>query len=569
MDPLPHLTEAIIRRHTDPQSFERGARYYNQGAILNPVRQGNELRAECEGSQYQPYRVSVTLGEQGITDYDCSCPRGGFCKHVVALLLTWVHEPDEFHVMAPVDELLAQHSREELIALVKEIIARQPDLVRLLELPLGPIDARPFDPEPFRRQVQYALSRDDAEWVARELERVRETADGYLEAGTPTAAGALYHLILDETLARFEEWWLEWDRDGDILILLQECAEGLGRCLEAGVADRESRRRWLEALLEAELEDIRLGGVDFATPAGQVVLERATDEEWVWIEDRLRKELAKASDWTRSSLVGFLAARRELTGREAEADALVLEQGTPEQRAFRLLDLERVDEAVRIAEQHFTDLPGLVKQFADALVQAGYGEAAAAYVAGQMRHERYAGLYGPWLARHFEQHGDRQAALDLWRRQFEASPALQTYQTVQELGIWEQLRPALLAALDPVRDAALLLDISLAEGDVARALEIARQPGAWIDSPHSLRLAQAAAADHPRAALDMYRRFAERAIAARSRGNYQIAAGYLQQVRDLQRRLGETADWEAYIAHLRQEHRRLRALQEELERARL
>lgn len=182
MDPLSHLAEASIRRHTDPQSFERGANYYRHGAILNPVRQGNELRAECQGSQYQPYRVTVTLDEQGITDYECSCPRGGFCKHVVALLLTWVHQPDEFHVMAPVDELLAKCSREELIVLVKEMIVRQPDLVRLLELPLGPIDDRPFDPEPFRRQVQYALSRDEAEWVARELGRVRETADGHLKS---------------------------------------------------------------------------------------------------------------------------------------------------------------------------------------------------------------------------------------------------------------------------------------------------------------------------------------------------------------------------------------------------
>lgn len=172
---------------------------------------------------------------------------------------------------------------------------------------------------------------------------------------------SLYHLILDETLTCFEEWWLEWDREGDILIVLQECAEGLRRCLEAGVADGDTRQHWLEA----KLEDIRLGGVDFATPASQVVLEQATDEEWAWIEDRLRKDLAKASDWTRSSLVGFLAARRELSGREAEAGALVLEHGTPRQRAFLLLGLGR------IAEQHFTDLPGLVKQFADALVGAG------------------------------------------------------------------------------------------------------------------------------------------------------------------------------------------------------
>lgn len=82
-----------------------------------------------------------------------------------------------------------------------------------------------------------------------------------------------------------------------------------------------------------------------------------------------------------------------------------------------------------------------------------------------------------------------------------------------------------------------------------------------------IRVAQAAEADHPRAALEIYRARAERAIAARGRGNYQVAAEHLLRVRALHRRLREEATWDSYIAHLREEHRRLRALQEELDRA--
>ena len=567
---LPTLTESDIRRHTDPRSFQRGMDYYYRGAILNPVRQGNELRADCRGSQYQPYRVTVTLSERGIVHYHCSCPRGGFCKHIVALLLTWVHEPDEFHVIAPLDDLLAQRSREELIALIKEMIAREPDLARLLELPLGPTDSRPFDLEPFRRQVQYALTREDPEWVARELEQVRQTASRYLAAGDPIAAGDLYALILDETTAHMEDWWPEWDRDGDISFVLQECAEGLDRCLEAGVADDAARRRWLEALLEAELKDIHLG-VDLDAPAGDVVLERATDEEWAWIEARLLQELQKAGEWARSSLVSLMAGRRELTGRKAEADAFLLEHGTPEQRAFRLVRLGRVEEAIRIAEEHFTDRPGLVTQFADALVEAGHGDAAAAYVTGQLRHERYTWTYRPWLARYFQERGDRSAALDWWRREFEMHPSLNTYRALRELateiGTWGRFRSDLLDALDPTRHAALLVDIALEEGDVGRGLEIARRPGTSLGWTQWERLARAAETDRPRDALEIYRRLAEHAIAKRGRENYKVAADYLRRVRDLYRKLGETAEWETYITHLRQEHRRLRALQDELNKA--
>jgi len=67
----------------DSASFERGERYYDRGAVIKPVSSGDGLRARCEGSSYEPYDVRVKLGSNGITDY--SCPRGDFCKHIVAV----------------------------------------------------------------------------------------------------------------------------------------------------------------------------------------------------------------------------------------------------------------------------------------------------------------------------------------------------------------------------------------------------------------------------------------------------------------------------------------------------
>src|SRR2546429_447885 len=55
-------------------------------------------------SQRSPYRVEATLCPTGgksartLADTFCSCPRGGFCKHLVALLLIWLHEPESFVV---------------------------------------------------------------------------------------------------------------------------------------------------------------------------------------------------------------------------------------------------------------------------------------------------------------------------------------------------------------------------------------------------------------------------------------------------------------------------------------
>jgi uncharacterized Zn finger protein len=570
---LSKLTESSVRQLASAQSFERGEGYRASGAVLEPQRRGNTLTARVRGSDYEPYRVTITLGPAGIANTRCNCPYdwGGICKHIVATLLTWVREPDSFRILAPIDDLLAERSKEDLIALIKEMIARQPDLARLMDLPLHPDSPVPFDLAAFSKQIGYALSRDDAEWAGRELAQIEAVADRYLEVGNLTHAGALYHLVLEETLTRFESWWLEWDEDGDVLGVLSGCAEGLDACLEQ-VDDPETRLPWLEVLLQADLQDTRLGGTDFTWPAGDVVLRQATDEEWTQIEARVRQEMQHASStWAREILVRFLTARLDATGQEAEANAFVLENGTPRQRAFLLLDLGRVEEAVQVAHQHFASLPGLVIDFANALADAGHGTVAAAYMAEQACHGRYNAHYHPWLARHFEEEGDQAAALELWHRRFEESPGFETYQELRrlgrELGTWESLRPILLAALDPVRQASLLLNIALDEEDVAWALTIASHPGAWFTPEALIRVAQAAEAEHPYSALEIYRSRAERAIAARGRANYQVAAEHLLRVRALHSRLSEETNWNTYITHLREEHRRLRALQEVLDRA--
>ena len=572
MKALPTLTESDIRRLAASQSFTRGEEYYASGVVSDLQMRGNTLTARVAGSQVEPYRVTITLGPGGIEDADCTCPydRGGICKHIVATLLAWVREPGSLESLASFDELLAGRSREDLIALVKAMIAQQPDLARLLELPLRPGSSVPLDLTAYRKQIRYALSREDAEWVGRELGRLREMADGYLEAHTPVTAGALYDLILRETLSRFEDWWLEWDRDSDILRVLGDCAEGLDQCLDQ-VSDPGVRQPWLEVLLNAQLEDVHLGGVEFAWPAGDVVLRRATDAEWTWIEDQLRQEIQRAGDWGRGALVGFLTTRLEAAGQDAQADALVLEQGTPRQQALRLLELGRVDESIDVARQHFDNLPGLAIDFADALVGAGHGEKAAAYMAEQLAHERHAGSYRPWLAHYSEEHGEPQAALALWRRQFEERPGLDTYQALRrlagELGIWASLRPTLLGSLDPLRQVSLQLEIALDEGDVAWALEIASRPGALLGHESRVRVARAAEADHPKAAVGLYCTEAGRLIAAQGRASYVVAAAHLLRARELHRRLGEETAWEAYVTRLRQDHRRLRALREELDRA--
>jgi len=279
-------TAAQIRQQTDPGSFERGSDYFRKGAILDPIRRGNLLRAESRGSSGGPYRVEATLAHGGQqrnpVDYACDCPRGGFCKHVVALLLTWAKTPERFSVRQPVAELLAGKNRDELVALVDLLLRRRPELEELLDIPLpvampaaergsGQGTLRSIEPRTIRRQVVAAFRSDDGGYdrddrygwyddegedhsaIAGELRPLVEVGDRYADAGQWANALTVYTAIVEEVLVHEEEFY-----DDDPLVeVVAACGVGLVRCLDAqpglDAADRldaDARAELVETLFE-------------------------------------------------------------------------------------------------------------------------------------------------------------------------------------------------------------------------------------------------------------------------------------------------------------------------------
>ena len=77
----------------------------------------------------------MRLDARGIAEADCSCPVGadGYCKHTGAVLLAWRRRPEDFAEVEELDQALGRRSKEELIALVKQMLQHQPDLDVLLE----------------------------------------------------------------------------------------------------------------------------------------------------------------------------------------------------------------------------------------------------------------------------------------------------------------------------------------------------------------------------------------------------------------------------------------------------
>lgn len=132
---LPYITSDQIQDRCTAQSFERGEDYFHEGTIGNPMLHGWTLSATCEGTAEYPYHVSVELMPTGIAAADCSCPYNyeGDCKHIVALLLTYVDTPEVIYSLDALLTALTEKPKETLLRVISELLKRSPEMVPVVQ----------------------------------------------------------------------------------------------------------------------------------------------------------------------------------------------------------------------------------------------------------------------------------------------------------------------------------------------------------------------------------------------------------------------------------------------------
>src|SRR4030067_63530 len=84
------LDRRALRRMAGARSFERGEEYFTDGQVGALVEHQGTIAAKGQGTR--PYRVKLWV-ENGEMGFSCTCPvgaDGAFCKHCVAVGLTWI-----------------------------------------------------------------------------------------------------------------------------------------------------------------------------------------------------------------------------------------------------------------------------------------------------------------------------------------------------------------------------------------------------------------------------------------------------------------------------------------------
>jgi len=131
----PQITESQIKRWVGDKVFGRGREYHEGGAIFSPRKTGFVLKAGYLGQSEGNYSIRVVCTPKTIKTAVCTCPFEdgvGRCKHVAALLLTWLSDPERFVEIEPMEKLLKYLSDRELRQLLLNLVHEQPQLELVL-----------------------------------------------------------------------------------------------------------------------------------------------------------------------------------------------------------------------------------------------------------------------------------------------------------------------------------------------------------------------------------------------------------------------------------------------------
>ena len=568
------MDEEAVRSHVGHRSFVRGRAYFEEGRVKQPQRdEAGHLTATCEGSRMGAYTVQATVGEGATMSAHCSCPVGGAgrCKHVAAVLLTWIHDPDSFTSHVGLDGRLAALTPDELRRALRMLIERDRELAWVLDVVAGPASVDELvDDEPYYDRTFSMLPE---EWGWRGTAAAGDALDGmvdigneFLASGQVARAGAVFRGALRAAVETYEQYHDE----GEISEPMAQCVAGLRDVLRELPADSPNRQPILDVLAQLVSFEYNYGGFDLDGGLSGVLRDVATEEERLAIAADCRAMLRAPglSSWDKEHLGGFIA-ELEMDSLDDEAFlALCRETGRDRDVVDRLMTLERHDEADEtVRSRGDYELLG----FADTFDRHRREQAFVGLLEERSPTTENT-LLLQWLVDHYAETGARGRALDLAERIFRLAPGTDAYDRAMGLASEDaaDVKSALLASLTRCDDRSARLRVLLHAGENDRA--VAEIKAAEAASHHfwGRELADAAGQltdTHPDVSAELFQRLAAGCIARKGRGSYREACIYMLELRRVWETAGDSDRFTQWLQVVKGKYRRLPALQDEIRKA--
>jgi uncharacterized Zn finger protein len=571
------LDEPNLRCLAGVRPYERGLDYAEAGRVGRLARDEEALEATVHGTRR--YRVRLWIDDGGGLAGSCDCPlgvSGAFCKHCVAAGLVAFEGGADVPRSISLEEVrahLAGLGKEELINL---LVAEAGEDERLLDrLRLRAVGGRDaLDLDAFRDAIDHAV--DPGGLI------------GYAEAYD-------YSRTVEEMIDSLRAL-LPRGHAAEAVGLIEHCAAAIERGAERvddsdgymSAAFDEVQRLHLEACELADLDPVGLAERLFS-------LMMATEYDLFYdpLDDYARllgergerryAELVRG-EWERLPVLSPEDGRRGRTGVSFEFIAEDARRPRDSYRLTRAMEIlaERsgnVEETVAVLSRDLS-LPYSFLRIAEVYAEAGHDDDALEWAERGMEAfpERPDHRLVAFLAEAHRQRGGHARAAELMWGLFSERPGLDSYRELkryaEEASQWEETRERALALFRDApadrghglgapawlihRDATELVRIHLWEGDATAGLRAAREGGCRQDV--WLELADALAPTEPWEAMIICREQVEPRIERKTKADYRDAVDLLVKVRDLMARTGDADEFPAYVAEIRERHKRKRNL---------
>ena len=621
--PVPKINESMIRKNVSDKSFERGKDYARSQSVQDLFWRDQTLQATVAGSTY--YRVSIGFNDRGIQSVKCSCPYdfGGWCKHIVAVLLVGMEQP-KIEERPSLSQMLENLDLKQTRKLLHNLATQSPDLVDLIDIQIqllnnitdtklksakSPSKSKAsktetqhpeIDRSPFRRQLAYALSKaihnyeysysdeDDpfTDTIYEEIEKTKV----FLEAGDNFRAFVMLYAIAEELCNYTEE--IE-NYLGDMANLTDHLDLEMAEAILWTDFSVKDRQKWLTAI--EGTQDKLCADLDFSLaaliqgwddPYLQAVLQgkekpKNLDHQSAKISTQFKRKRSTfqkggnvyVHEINHHQLVGIRLRILQAQERLDEYLNLAKDAGVFTNYVNMLLQLGRHDEAIAEAENVQDEDQAFA--IAQQLLEHGF-EKQALYIAHkglQLQEEdakRYqTGEFAEWTARLAESLGETGILLNAKIVAFKLKPSLATYHQIRDLNKakWKTTKDILLKyllQLDSFAAAEAKVNIFLEESLFDEAIAIANT--SYCPSHTRLRVMQAVIKNNPQWVITKAQSLAADIIARGKSDDYEQAIAWLEQVRNGYQSIKKEKEWLNYRNQLVEVNARKRKLMELVKR---
>lgn len=579
----PILTEAALRRAANDGSYRRGRDYHRRGLVTSLLREGDCLVAKVRGTR--SYKVRL-WSEDGEAVGECSCPMGDageFCKHLVAVGLTHLEgepladleEEDPARTArrgkgrakpkVTLDDVREYLRRQEPARLVELIMQQVEEDDRLRETLLMEVAGRRpggIDLATFRAAIDEATDPGDfvdyrGAWdYTLRIQGVLDSIAELIACGHATEVIGLAEQAIERCEAALGRMDDSDGGMGSIFERLQELHHAA--CLEARPDPAALARRLFQWEIETSWETFQGAAEAYADVLGEkglAVYRKLAQKLW----DQMPQLGPGDKGRSEHSRYRVTTIMESLALASGDVEQLVAVMARDLSSPYCYLEIAEVykkhglnDKALEWAEKGLAafaekDHDSRLEDFvADEYHRRRRHDEAMAVIWRQFRRGMHLGGY-----RHLKEHADRAGQWPAWREKALAEIRKDLDRRKREQA--GKKRGDVWRWAWPVVDGSLLVEVFLWEDDPQAAWQEAQPLG--CNNGLWMRLAATREKDHPADALAIYQKQIDPMVDRKNNDAYREAALLLRKIRELMGRLGQDAEYAAFLATVRKTHK--------------